>query len=80
MLSAALALTLAVGGCGSNKNAAPAAPAEPAPASEAPAEEAPEAPVEEVPEEIDINENHRAACWINIRDIAMSQEGGTEHE
>ena len=30
MLSAALALTLAVGGCGSNKNAAPAAPAEPA--------------------------------------------------
>ena len=43
MLSAALALTLAVGGCGSNKNAAPAAPAEPAPAPEAPAEEAPEA-------------------------------------
>ena len=51
MLSAALALTLAVGGCGSNKNAAPAAPAEPAPAPEAPAEEAPEAPVEEAPEE-----------------------------
>ncbi len=28
------------------------------------------------PEEIDINENHRAACWVNVRD-AHKNEGGT---
>ena len=33
----------------------------------------------EKPEEIAINENHKAACWINIRDAAM-QEGGNADE
>ena len=30
----------------------------------------------EHPEEMAINENHRAACWINVRDQLMSAEGG----
>jgi len=30
----------------------------------------------EKPEEIDINENHRAACWINIRDKVLAEKGG----
>ena len=28
--------------------------------------------LEAVPEEIDINENHRAACWMNIKEAAMA--------
>ena len=30
----------------------------------------------EHPEEMAINENHRAACWINVRDQLMNAEGG----
>ena len=33
----------------------------------------------EKPEELAINENHKAACWINVRD-AMQQEGGNADE
>ena len=33
----------------------------------------------EKPEELSINENHKAACWINVRD-AMQQEGGNADE
>ena len=28
--------------------------------------------LEAVPEEIDINENHRAACWMNIKEAALA--------
>ena len=31
--------------------------------------------LEAVPEEVDINENHRAACWMNVREQAMAQKG-----
>lgn len=85
MLSAALALTLAVGGCGSNKSAAPAAPAEPAPASEAPAEEAPEAPVEEVPEEIPESEMAEEDVSLDDEEALAGESlavwlGGAEEE
>ena len=33
----------------------------------------------EKPEELSINENHKAACWINVRD-AMMAEGGNADE
>ena len=32
----------------------------------------------EHPEELAINENHRAACWINVRDQLMA-EGGEQN-
>jgi len=35
--------------------------------------------LEEVPEEIMLNENHTAACWINVRNILM-EEKGAENE
>ena len=36
--------------------------------------------LEEVPEEVFINENHKAACWINIRDgkTMAGKENGDE--
>ena len=33
----------------------------------------------EHPEEMAINENHRAACWINVRDQLMNAEGGEQN-
>ena len=33
----------------------------------------------EHPEELAINENHRAACWINVRDQLMNAEGGEQN-
>ena len=33
----------------------------------------------ERPEEMAINENHRAACWINVRDQLMNAEGGEQN-
>lgn len=33
--------------------------------------------LEAVPEEIDINENHRAACWMNIKEQVMAQKGSS---
>ena len=36
--------------------------------------------LEEVPEELPINENHKAACWINVRDgkTTAGKENGDE--
>ncbi len=33
--------------------------------------------LEAVPEEMDINENHRAACWINVKEQALAQKGSS---
>lgn len=32
----------------------------------------------EKPEEISINENHKASCWINVRDALMAEGGNTD--
>ena len=32
----------------------------------------------EKPEEISINENHKASCWMNIRDAVMAEGGNTD--
>ncbi|MBR5523910.1 MAG: ABC transporter ATP-binding protein [Clostridia bacterium] len=32
----------------------------------------------EKPEEITINENHKASCWINVRDAVMAEGGNTD--
>ena len=34
--------------------------------------------LEEKPEEIEINENHKASCWINVRDAVMQEGGNTD--
>ena len=36
--------------------------------------------LEEIPEEISINENHKASCWINIRDAALAEQEGKQNE
>ena len=33
--------------------------------------------LEAIPEEMDINENHRAACWINVKEQALAQKGSS---
>ena len=32
----------------------------------------------EKPEELTINENHKASCWINVRDAVMAEGGNTD--
>ena len=32
----------------------------------------------EVPQEIPVREDHRAACWLNIRELYQRSKGGTE--
>ena len=32
----------------------------------------------EKPEELSINENHKASCWINVRDALMAEGGNTD--
>jgi len=34
--------------------------------------------LEEKPEELTINENHKASCWINVRDAVMAEGGNTD--
>lgn len=34
--------------------------------------------LEEVPEELTINENHKASCWINVRDMQKTDGGEAE--
>jgi oligopeptide transport system ATP-binding protein len=33
----------------------------------------------EKPEELEINENHKASCWMNVKEALMA-EGGNENE
>ena len=34
--------------------------------------------LEEIPEELSINENHKASCWINVRDAALAEKEAAE--
>ncbi len=34
----------------------------------------------EMPEELTINENHKAACWMNVKAMLEAGEGGESHE
>jgi oligopeptide transport system ATP-binding protein len=36
--------------------------------------------LEAVPDELTINENHRASCWLNVRDARMAAEKGAQEK